>query len=669
MTKKNKKNKKINKTNKKNITKKKNIIINGFKINIFFIYFITFLFLEIIFRIFCTETILRLTSIYTVIYSAIISLLLSIFNSLFKQKTNSIITKIIIFFITLWYMTNIIYKLKMSVFFSINSLGLANQLTSFFEDTLYTIGKHTLKIIIMLIPFITTFIINKKIIYIEKSKQNILKYISIFLIMIGIFYLSLFIGKNKEYSMYKLYFKISNNSLIVEKSGVLISSTLELKEKIFNFKNKDIVTTNKIIDNKEEIKYNVLNIDFDNLSENTTDYRKKQMNEYFKNETPTNQNIYTGMYKGKNLILIMAESFNSIAVSKELTPTLYKLTNEGFVFENFYSPVILSTIGGEYQELTGLYPHINILGGIWRRGTNYFEYGYGNIFKKYNYNTYAYHNNEYNFQSRNRYLKAIGFDNYLGCGNGLETRINCNIWPQSDSEMISSTIKDYINNETPFMTYYVTVSGHMNYNWGNAMSKKHKEKVENLDYPTDIKAYLATQIELDEALNTLIKELKKANKLDDTVIALVGDHYPYDISLNNINKLSTYERDNTIEINHSNFILWNNLTKTTKIKKIGSQIDVLPTILNLFGIEYESRLIIGKDILSDTEGLAIFANGSWISDKGKYYSTTNKFIAFENTKVDEKYVSNMNNIVNNRILMSRYIIEEDYYNYIFNEQQ
>lgn len=668
MTKKKNTKKKKNNTKKTNINKKENIK-KDFKINIFFIYFITFLFLEIIFRIFCTETMLRLTSIYTVIYSVIISLLLSLLTTLFKSKTSSIITKVIIFLITIWYMTNVIYKLKMSVFFSINSLGLANQLTSFFEDTLYTIGKHTFKLIIMLIPFITTFTINKKIIYIEKNKQNILKYISVFLIMIGIFYSSLFINKNKEYSMYKLYFKISNNSLIAEKSGVLISSTLELKEKIFNFKNKDIVTTNKIINDKEETKYNVLNINFDKLTENTTNYRKKQMNEYFKNESPTKQNIYTGMYEGKNLILIMAESFNSIAVSKELTPTLYKLTNEGFVFENFYSPVILSTIGGEFQELTGLYPHIKLLGGTWRRGTNYFEYGYGNIFKEYNYKTYAYHNNEYNFQSRNRYLNAIGFDNYIGCGNGLETRMNCKIWPQSDTEMISSTIEDYINNDEPFMTYYVTVSGHMAYNWGNAMSKKHKDKVENLDYPTEIKAYLATQIELDEALNTLIKKLKKTNKLDDTVIALVGDHYPYDISINNINKLSTYERDSIIEINHSNFILWNNKTKTTKIKKIGSQIDVLPTILNLFGIKYDSRLIIGKDILSDIEGLAIFANGSWISDKGKYYSTTNKFIPNEKMKVDENYVSNMNNIVNNKILMSRYIIEEDYYEFLFNEQQ
>jgi len=638
---------------------------NNYKIHIFFIYLITFIFLELIFRIYCTENLLPLTTIYTLIYSISISLLLSILTSLFKHK--NIITPTIIFIITLWYMTNVIYKLKMAVFFSINSIGLANQLTSFWKDTINTLGTHYIKLLIMLLPFILILLINKKIKYIKIEKKEYLKYIITFMLTLSLFYCSLLINKNKEYSIYKLYFKISNNPLIVEKTGVLISTNLEIKEKIFKYKNT--LTKNETTYKKIETKYNVLNIDFDKLSNNTKDYGKKEMNNYFKNDIPTKQNDYTGMFKDKNLILIMAESFNSIAVSKELTPTLYKLTNEGFVFENFYSPIILSTIGGEFQEITGLIPHINLLSTTWKRGTNYYKYGYGNIFKEANYNTYAYHNNEYNFQSRNKYLNSIGFDNYLGCGNGLEKRINCNIWPQSDSEMIVNTIDDYINNDKPFMTYYVTVSGHMNYNWENAMSKKHKDKVNNLNYSTKIKSYLATQIELDEALNKLIENLKKHNKLDNTVIALVGDHYPYELNINEINELSQYKRDNIIEINHSSFILWNNKTETTKIKKVGSQIDVLPTLLNIFGIEYDSRLIIGKDILSDSEGLAIFANGSWISDKGKYYSTTNKFEPFENVKIDKKYISNMNEKVNNKILMSKYIIEEDYYNYIFKEQQ
>ena len=277
------------------------------------------------------------------------------------------------------------------------------------------------------------------------------------------------------------------------------------------------------------------------------------------------------------------------------------------------------------------------------------------------YQTYAYHNNQYNFQARDKYLKSLGFDNYLGCYNGLEKRINCNIWPQSDVEMIEKTVDDYLKNDQPFMVYYATVSGHMAYNWGNRMSAKHKEAVKDLPYSEEVKAYIATQIELDQALELLITKLEESDKLDDTVIALVADHYPYDLSVDQVNEASSYERDSIVEINHSNFILWNSTTKTTKISKIGSQIDVLPTLLNLFGVEYDSRLIIGKDILADNEGLAIFSNNSW------YYSNSNKFIPKENVEVPDNYVENMNKIVRTKINMSKYIMQEDYYRYVFSK--
>ena len=129
------------------------------------------------------------------------------------------------------------------------------------------------------------------------------------------------------------------------------------------------------------------------------------------------------------------------------------------------------------------------------------------------------------------------------------------------------------------------------------MSLKHKDEVKNLPYSEPVKAYIATQIELDKALELLINKLNESGKLDDTVIALVGDHYPYDLTINQINELSTYERDSVVEINHSNFILWNNKTDTTVISKVGSQIDVLPTLLNLFGVSYDSRLIVGNCLL------------------------------------------------------------------------
>jgi len=105
-----------------------------------------------------------------------------------------------------------------------------------------------------------------------------------------------------------------------------------------------------------------------------------------------------------------------------------------------------------------------------------------------------------------------------------------------------------------------------------------------------------------------------------------------------------------------------------EIDKVGSQIDVLPTILNLFGIDYDSRLIIGKDILSENEGLAILSNSSWVSDYGTYNSSTRVFTPKEGKELvgetQEEYIKRINNKVANNFTISKLIIDNDYYTYI-----
>ena len=155
-----------------------------------------------------------------------------------------------------------------------------------------------------------------------------------------------------------------------------------------------------------------------------------------------------------------------------------------------------------------------------------------------------------------------------------------------------------------------------------------------------------------------MKKLEEADKLDDTVIVLLADHYPYYLSLNDINKLSTYKRDSMIEVNSNSLIIYNSKMKSETINKVGMSIDVLPTVLNLFGMEYDSRIIMGKDILSTSLGLAIFKDKSWVTDKGTYYASSGKFVGDE---VDDDYVKNINSIVNNRVAISRMIVANDYY--------
>ena len=624
--------------------KKNNIIL-------FIEYFISLVYLEFMFRIFGINS-FNFKNLYTLLYIVFISFILVFTNILFYKK-GSLVNKIILFFMSFYFSLEIVFKKIFNVYFSIKSTGMVGNLNSFYKEMINYIYHNFLYIFIMFIPFMLICFINKCVKFDRVNKMDIVLYLILILNSYNIFNLSIMLNK----SLNNLYYNIDNSNLYKEYVGVIPSTMLDIKRSVFGF-NEKVVSVNKYVVDIEYDK-NIIDIDFDKYISKETDKKLLSMHNYFKYEDGTNKNKYSKYFKDKNLILFMAESFNSIAVSKDLTPTLYKLVNGGFTFNNFYSPVVLSTIGGEYQELTGLYPNIEMLSKVWRNGKNSYEWGIGNRFKNLGYKTYAYHDNQYDFQNRNQYLKSIGLDNYLGCGNGLETRIDCTVWPQSDVDMINSTVDDYIN-EDKFFVYYVTVSGHMDYNYSNYIANKNKELVDDLGYSLESKAYLATQIELDRALESLIDKLKKSGKLDDTVIALVGDHYPYALSLDNINEISDFERDNLFTINKSNFILWNNKMDKVNVDKVGSQIDVLPTIYNLFGIEYDSRLIIGKDILSDSEGLSIFNNLSWISDEGIYNSISGEYIG----DGDDEYVNNMNNIVSNRVSMSKYLIKYNYYDLV-----
>jgi phosphoglycerol transferase MdoB-like AlkP superfamily enzyme len=186
----------------------------------------------------------------------------------------------------------------------------------------------------------------------------------------------------------------------------------------------------------------------------------------------------------------------------------------------------------------------------------------------------------------------------------------------------------------------------------------------NLDATTAAKAYVATQIELDRALERLLSELEKAGKLDNTVIVLLADHYPYNLDLKSVNSISSYQRDSVVEVNHNSLILWNSKINDTHIDKPCMSSDVLPTVLNLFGVDYDSRLMTGKDILSTSMGLAVFNNRSWVSDKGTYFANSKKFVPKETIENQDEYVKNMNTFVSNRLNIAKLIVKNNYYNYL-----
>ncbi len=619
--------------------------------------YIVLIFFEAMFALISFDIYSKSEVLSILIYSLFSSFIMTILMTVGSEKTNKIFSYIIYFVLCFWFALEAIFKSFLQTFFSLDCFKLSDQAMGFAGETIKVIVGNIHYLILFFLPFILLIIFRKKIdLNIKENK----KYLYSYIILIPLSFLSyrLYINStkdNKDISLYDLYYNTNNIPLSIQKMGVLSSTGLDIYRNIFGFEDKVIEVNYEEENNDEDLfVYEKNNLDLD-LSSNKLN---KDIKEYIDNNPGTSKNKYTGMFENKNLIFVVAESFSEIGIDKDRTPTLYKLTNNGFIFDNFYVPYYLSTIGGEFQSLTGLYPNYSTL-TKWKSGKNSFPYGLATTFKEKGYNTYAYHAHDGYFQNRYKYLKALGFDNFKACN--MELDINCNMWPESDIEMIKATTNDYINSDKPFMTYYMTVSGHLDYTKeSNSIVSKNWDLVKNLDYSDKAKSYLATQIELDRAMESLLKELENKGILEDTVIVLLADHYPYGLSLEEINELSSYKRDELFEINHNALIIYNSNMKNINITKVGMPIDVLPTIYNLFDIKYDSRLFAGSDLLSNSEGMVILDNLSWITDRGRYNSLNGKYSG----DIDSDYISNINNIIQNKIIFSRNMITYDDYRYI-----
>ncbi len=405
--------------------------------------------------------------------------------------------------------------------------------------------------------------------------------------------------------------------------------------------------------------YNVLDIDFDALISGETDGLLVEMHQFFRDREPTKTNEYTGMFAGKNLIFLTGEGFWRYAVHETYTPTLYKLSHEGFVFENFYNPLWWkSTTDGEYAACTSLIPSGSVR-SFKTSGANAMPFCLGNQFRQLDYPTTAWHNHTWDYYNRDVSHPNMGYD-YSGLGHGLEVKPS---WPESDLEMMQVVVPQLLAGAKPFHAYFMTVSGHMNYNFrDNAMSGKHYDDVAGLEMSTEAKAYIACNMELDLALQYLLEELDRAGELENTVICLSGDHYPYGMEPATWTELAGQELDPDFEIYHSTLILWSgDMKEPVVVEKPCESLDILPTLSNLFGLEYDSRLLMGQDILSDAPGLVMLSNKSFITELGRYNSKTDKFTPNEGVEVPEGYVSEIYREVKNLFRHSVNILEQDYY--------
>ena len=481
----------------------------------------------------------------------------------------------------------------------------------------------------------------------------------IFLILLCVY------PSNKIYSYKNLYFNINQTNENARVFGLMTTIKLDLEKYITNFKEKNLLDFIEEYDISEVMKheenYNIQDIDFDAIIKNNEDNEEiKEICNYIKSQGPTNKNKYTGKYEGKNLVIMVCESFSKLAVDEDITPTIYKLMNEGLQFNNFYTPLFpVSTADGEYMIDNSLLP----VEGIWTienvEGKTY-PYSLAKQLKNRGYKVYAYHDYDYSYYKRDKYFKTLGFEKYLANGMGLEKRMNFSTFPPSDYDMIKSTVDDYIK-EDHFFAYYMTMSGHLGYDDGNVMKEKNGDKVQHLPYSNVSKVYMAAAIELDKAVEELINRLDKAGKLEDTVIVITGDHYPYGLDRSDRIELGESAEDEVFNKCRMPLIIYNPKNPDVKMEKVAASLDILPTLLNLFGIDYDSRLLVGRDIFSEHNNLVIFSDRSFITEKGKYNSNTGEFITTGNEKAEDVYIDLIEQEIYKKYRYSKLVFENDFY--------
>ena len=246
------------------------------------------------------------------------------------------------------------------------------------------------------------------------------------------------------------------------------------------------------------------------------------------------------------------------------------------------------------------------------------------------------------------------------------------IWPESDLEMIDVTVPQYIDHQ-PFSIYYMTVSGHCGYSLKeNAQSRKNYDLVKDLDYVEAVKCYLASQLELEKAMTSLIKQLEDAGIADDTVIVIGTDHYPYGLErsttwkntadyiceLYGVEKMDRFTRDSNA------LIIWSGCLEDMdlKVEEPVYSLDILPTLSNLFGVEYDSRLLVGRDVFSGEIPLVLWPDYSWKTDKGTYDATNGLFTPAQGASVGEDYIDYVSALVHNKFRFCSSVQSSYYFN-------
>jgi len=641
---------------------------------------------------FATDMILKLIrgshmfnwTIFRILLSSIIiSYIFSYLSSKFKHKTSMILNIIFCALIGIYAFLQLGFFRYIGTYMSFNSSSQAYKVMDYMYDFLTSIiAEHYLEFIplglLLIYYFIVLPLLHKKNVTIEliEDKTNLkfhfraLIKTSVILFLGFIYYLTMiapFMQSKYQFEKNIDVFKNpENQSVAIDQFGVTVFFFIDINS--FIFPSESPIEVIPFVPQKDEKPTDYTRkIDdtiWQSVIENESNVRLKQINNYFISRDITHKNEYTGMFKDKNVIIIMMESVGMLGINEEYFPTLYKLWNEGISFTNFYSPRNSCPTGNnEMTAMIGLYTINNsCTANAYRK--NLYPQAIFNKFREQGYNATSYHDYiDYYYYRSDMHLNSGSEVYYNATDLGILGVDNKN-WP-SDVELFEKGLPKFINQDK-FMTFMTTVTGHSPYHLDSEFGNKNMELFNDLNITTSMKRYYSKLYELDLGLKYLLDELTRTNKLDDTVIILFGDHQPYSLGVKQQVDILGEDVETNKNIEKTPLIIYNSQIKKEVITKYTSVIDILPTVLNLFDLNYDPRYYVGEDMFNnEVVHRAVFTDGSWQDEIGFYNASTDRFVPNNpeeliNIYTDEKILE-INTEINQRQKMSTNAIKQNYF--------
>lgn len=394
--------------------------------------------------------------------------------------------------------------------------------------------------------------------------------------------------------------------------------------------------------------------------ESNLDEYKDEIDAYFnKLSNEDISNGYTGLFKDKSLIVIQSESLMNLGINEELTPTLYSMLSSSIEISNFDTPILLgSTSDSEFMANTSFLPEAEGYSVVYQYVDNTYPLTLGNLFKDNGYRTNAFHNNYGVYYNREVTFPKYGYDFFDSYGLGLEN--------ESKDSLLTEQIAYIDVEKDKFMSFWISYSGHQPYEEDAiGLSDENIAKVREL-YPNlndEYVYYLAKIMDFDQSLQTILNIMDWNGRLDDVVIIIYGDHPAKGISFDSSSNYASVmgiNSDDNPEICYTPMFIWANGQEKQTIDKYCTALDILPTICNLWGIDYNHKYTFGEDILdSSYDGFAFDANGNYWNSDFYYDSSTSNITTYNG--YSEQDAQNIIGEFNKKREICKEILKIDYF--------